>query len=150
MNRFVLCVSRLVVAPVLLLALAAQPVGAERITWKPITDSLLRIDDRAPKQWSLYRTGKKPDPLLLQLGARALVLYIHSQTVYEIPSSQLERKGDDLVWLDAGKPGTLVASSDWTTRDIGSAWRIRLTLVAEGRAVDIQIPQILDLRRGVY
>ena len=125
------------------------PHAAEKVTWKPITDAVLRIDDRAPKQWSLYHAGKKYDPLLLQLGLRVLVIYVHNQAVYEIPPSQFEHKGEDLLWREADKPEKPLATSDWSTRDIGSAWRVRVKLTGEGRLVDIQIPQMPDLR-GLY
>ena len=133
-----------------LLVLGMCAHAAEKVTWKPITDAILRIDDRAPKQWNLYRAGKKSDPLLLQLGSRALVIYVRNQAVYEISPTQLEHKGEDLLWRETDKPEKPLATSEWSTRDIGSAWRIRMKLASEGRVVDIQIPQIPDLRRGIY
>jgi hypothetical protein len=133
----------------LFLALALGVHAAEKVTWKPITNAVLRIDDRAPKQWSLYHSGKKYDPLLLQLGSRVLVIYVHNQKIYEISSAQLEHKGEDLLWRETDKPEKPLAASDWSTRDIGSAWRVRVKLTEEGRLVDIQIPQMPDLR-GLY
>jgi hypothetical protein len=134
----------------LLLALTLGAHAAEKITWKPIPDAVLRIDDRAPKQWSLFHAGKKYDPLLLQLGSRILAIYVHTQAVYEIPPAQVERKGEDLLWRETDKPEKPLATSDWSTRDIGSAVRVRVKLTEEGRLVDIQIPQMPDLRRGIY
>ena len=133
----------------LLLALTLSAHAAEKATWKPIPDAVLRIDDRAPKQWSLFHAGKKYDPLLLQLGSRVLVIYVHNQAVYEIPPAQVEHKGEDLLWREIDKPVKPLATSDWSTRDIGSAWRVRVKLTEEGRLVDIQIPQMPDLR-GLY
>ncbi len=133
----------------LLLATAVGAHAAEKVTWKPITDAVLRIDDRAPKQWSLYHAGKKFDPLLLQLGLRVLVIYVRNQAVYEIPPGQLEHKGEELLWRETDKPEKPLATSDWSTRDIGSAWRVRVKLTEEGRLLDIQIPQLPDLR-GLY
>jgi hypothetical protein len=134
----------------LLLALTLGAHAAEKITWKPIPDAVLRIDDRAPKQWSLFHAGKKYDPLLLQLGSRVFAIYVHNQAVYEIPPAQVEHKGEDLLWREIDKPEKPLATSDWSTRDIGSAWRVRVKLTEEGRLVDIQIPQMPDLRRGIY
>jgi hypothetical protein len=133
----------------LLLAITIGARAADKITWKPITDAVLRIDDRAPKQWSLYHAGKKFDPLLLQLGTRVLVIYVRNRMVYEIPPSQITHKGDDLLWRETDKPEKPLATSDWSTRDIGSAWRVRVKLTEEGRLLDIQIPQMPDLR-GLY
>jgi hypothetical protein len=133
----------------LLLAFAASLPAAEKVTWKPVDDAVLRIDDRAPKQWSLYHAGKKYDPLLLQLGSRVLVIYVRNKAVYEIPAAQFEHKGQDLLWRESDKPEKPLATSEWSTRDIGSAWRVRVKLTEEGRLVDIQIPQTPDLR-GLY
>jgi hypothetical protein len=133
----------------LLLALTLSAHAAEKVAWKQIPDAVLRIDDRAPKQWNLFHAGKKYDPLLLQLGSRVLAIYIHNQFVYEIPPAQVEHKGQDLLWREIDKPEKPLATSDWSTRDIGSAWRVRVKLTEEGRLVDIQIPQMPDLR-GLY
>ena len=133
----------------LLVVLAIGVRAAERVTWKPVEDALLRIDDRAPKQWSLYHAGKKFDPLLLQLGSRVLAIYVRNQAVYEIPPAQIEHKGEVLLWRETDKPEKPLPTSDWSTRDVGSAWRVRLKLAEEGRLVDIQIPQMPDLR-GLY
>jgi hypothetical protein len=133
----------------LLLVFAASLLAAEKVTWKPIDDAVLRIDDNAPKQWSLYHAGKKYDPLLLQLGSRVLAIYVRNKAVYEIPPTQFERKGADLLWRESAKPEKPLSTSDWSTRDIGSAWRVRVKLADEGRLVDIQIPQMPDLR-GLY
>jgi hypothetical protein len=134
----------------LLLVLMASAYSADKIVWKPIPDAILQIDARPAKIWNLYQAGKKIDPLLLQLGARSLVIYVHNQQVYEIKPEQLEHKGEDLLWHESDKPAKPLATSDWSARDIGSAWRVRLKLADEGRVLDIQIPQIPDLRRGIY
>jgi hypothetical protein len=134
---------------VLLAALAMSTPAGDTITWKPLANVILRIDDRAPKQWNIYSAGKKEDTLLLQLGARALVIYVRNQQVYEIQPAQFSKKGQDLVWRESNKPERPLVTSDWSTRDVGSARRIRMTLTAEGRTIDIQLPQSPDLR-GLY
>src|ERR1700722_4323286 len=44
------------------------------LSWKPIEDALLRVNDSPPKEWGIYRTGKKNEPLLLQMGSRFLFI----------------------------------------------------------------------------
>jgi hypothetical protein len=127
----------------------SRAADKEKIVWKSIPDGILQIDGRAPKIWNLYRTGKKLDPLLLQMGTRALVIYVKKQEVYEIKPEQLERKGEDLLWRETDRPAKPLATADWSTRDVGSAWRVRVKLADEGRTIDIQIPQMPDLR-GLY
>jgi hypothetical protein len=133
----------------LLFVLAAGSNAADMIVWKPIPQVVLHVDDQAPKLWNIYRSGKKADPLLVQLGARMLIIYIRDQKVYEIKPEQLEHKGQDLLWRDTDRPERPLPTSDWTTRDIGSAWRVRVKLAAESHTIDIEIPQLPDLR-GLY
>ena len=132
------------------LAGVSRAADKEKIVWKPIPDAILQVDSRAPKLWNVFQAGKKFDPLMLQLGARYLVIYVRSMQVYEIKPEQLEHKGEDLLWREADKPAKPMATSDWSTKDVGSASRILLKLADEGRIIDIQIPQVPDLRRGIY
>ena len=122
----------------------------ETIVWKPIPDAILQVDSRAPKLWNVFQAGKKIDPLLLQLGSRYLVIYVRNMEIYEIKPEQLEHKGEDLLWREANKPTKPMTTSDWSTKDVGSASRILVKLADEGRVINIQIPQMPDLRRGIY
>ena len=134
----------------LLLFLATNICAADKIVWKPIPDALLQIDARPAKLWNLYRAGKKSDPLLLQLGTRMLVIYIRNRAIYEIKPEKLEHKGENLLWRETDKPEKPLATSDWNTKDIGSAWRLQVKLADEGRLLDIQLPQVPVLRLGIY
>ena len=132
------------------LAWAAGAADKAKIVWKAIPDAILQVDARAPKIWNVFQAGKKFDPLLLQIGTRYLVIYVRKMEVYEIAPEKLDSKGEDLLWREADKPAKPVATSDWSTKDVGSASRILVKLAGEGRVVDIQIPQMPDLRRGIY
>jgi hypothetical protein len=81
---------------------------------------------------------------------RFLVVYVHSMEAYEIKPEQLEHKGDNLLWRESDKPAKAMATTDWSTKDVGSAFRILLKLADEGRIVNIELPQMPDLRRGIY
>ncbi len=130
----------------LFLAIAISSFAADKLVWKAFDNATLRIDDTAPKIWNIYHSGKNVDPLLLQLGARSLAIYIHEQSIYELQPAQVEHKGVDLLWRESDRPEKPMPSSDWTTRDVGFAYRIRFTLTGEGRKFDIQIPQMPGLR----
>jgi|SRR5580704_228938 hypothetical protein len=122
----------------------------DKIVWKSIPDAMLQVDSRAPKIWNVFQPGKKFDPLLLQLGSRYLVIYVRSMEIYEIKPEQLGHKGDDLLWRETDKSAKPIATSDWSSKDVGSAMRILVKLTDEGRVINIQIPQVPDLRRGIY
>jgi hypothetical protein len=134
----------------LLFVLAAGLFAADKIVWKPIANAILQVDSRAPKLWNLFQPGKKLDPLLLQIGSRYLVVYIRNKEIYELKPEQLERKGETFLWREADKPANPIATSDWSTKDVGSAMRTLVKLADEGRTLDIQTPKIPDLRRGIY
>jgi hypothetical protein len=133
-----------------LVAVSPRAADKEKIVWKPIPDAILQVDSRAPKVWNVFQAGKKFDPLLLQLGSRYLVIYVRNMEVYEIKPEQFDHKGDDLLWRETDRPAKPVPTSDWSTKDVGSASRVLLKMTGEGRIVDIQIPQVPDLRRGIY
>jgi hypothetical protein len=133
-----------------LLAVSSRPADKDRIVWKSIPDAILQVDSRAPKEWNVYQAGKKSDPLLVQLGFRYLVFYVRNMEVFELKPEQLEHKGDDLLWRETDKPAKPLATSDWSTKDVGSATRILVKLSGEGRLINIEIPHIPDLRRGIY
>jgi hypothetical protein len=44
------------------------------LSWKPIEDALLRVNDAPPKEWGAYRTGKKNEPVVLQIGNQFLLI----------------------------------------------------------------------------
>jgi hypothetical protein len=128
----------------------SRAADKERIVWKSIPNAILQVDSRAPKLWNVFQAGKKFDPLLLQLGSRYLVIYVRNMEVYEIKPEQLERKGEDLLWREIDKPAKPLPTSDWSIKDVGSASRILIKLAGEGRMINIEIPQMPDLRRGIY
>jgi hypothetical protein len=150
MRRITLKTAGTLAASVLLLAASSRAADKEKIVWKSIPDAILQVDSRAPKIWNVFQAGKKFDPLLLQLGSRYLVIYVRNMEVYEIKPEQLGHKGEDLLWRETDKPAKPIATSDWSSKDVGSATRILIKLADEGRSINIQIPQVPDLRRGIY
>lgn len=80
---------------------SAQPQDDARVLWKPVQMALLRVDDRAPKNWHIYGAEKRKHSLLVQIGGRFLLLAVQAKRVYEIAPRTLTRKGDTLEWNDA-------------------------------------------------
>jgi len=150
MHRIALKRAASLVALLIFLTTLCHASDKDRITWKSIPNAILQVDSRAPKIWNVFQAGKKFDPLLLEIGNRYLLIYVHRTEVYEIKPEKLEHKGEYLLWREADKPAKPIASSDWSTKDVGSAFRILLKLTDEGRAINIELPQMPDLRRGIY
>ena len=122
-------------------ALAARALAKDKpLSWKPIEDALLRVNDAPPKEWGAYRTGKKNDPLVLQLGSRFLLIQSHDHRVFELDPGKIEHKSGELLWSPADRPAKPLATSDWNVDDIGAAFVIKVKLDTENAVVDLQLP----------
>src|ERR1019366_9597690 len=136
MKRFGLKWTVPLVAVLLFLAANSRSADKDKIVWKSIPNAILQVDSRAPKIWNVFQAGKKFDPLLLQIGSRYLVIYVRKMEICEIMPEQLDHKGEDLLWREANKPAKPLATSDWSTKDVGSALRVLVKLAGEGRLID--------------
>jgi hypothetical protein len=119
---------------------AATLAKAKPVSWKSIYDALLRVNDAAPKDWSVYRVGKKKDPLILRLGKRYLLIESHDRKIFELDASKVDRKPGEIFWNPADRPDKPLATSDWVVDDIGAAFIITMKLDAENMAINLQLP----------
>ena len=92
----------------MLVALALPPaiLAAEKIVWKPVVLSLLKVDGKPAKIWNVYVAQKKEHLVLVQLGRRNLVLDTELREVIEIAPAAIQRKGKDLQWERAETANT--------------------------------------------
>lgn len=151
---------RRILLPLIFLVIAAPGAKAapETLVWKPITLGVLKIDERPVKTWEIYVTKKYKNWVLLQIGARFLMLDVAAQEIFELDPAGLQRKNTELHWnFDPEAPTAsptpqngqrlLVPSEEWTDKAAGRARIIRLKLSAEGRRLDVQLPATPDLRK---
>ena len=110
------------------------------LVFKSIESALLRVNDAPPKDWEVYRTGKKNEPLLLQIGNRFLLLETSGHQVFELDSSKIEHKTGEVLWSPSDRPDKPLATSDWTVDDIGAAFIVKVRLQSENALVDLQLP----------
>jgi hypothetical protein len=115
------------------------------LSWKAIEDALLRVNNVAVKDWSVYQTGKKRDPLLLQMGNRFLLLAVHDRQVFEVDPSKVEQRPDELLWDPSDRPAHPLATSEWTAEDIGATFRINAKIDAENRVLNLELPHPPDV-----
>jgi hypothetical protein len=122
-------------------------VAADKpVTWKPMKEALLRVDDQPVKNWNVYQQNKKGDPLLLEMNNRFLLIQVHERKMFELSPAKIEHRGNELLWDSAGLPSEPLETSDWIIKDVGFAYRIGARLVAEKRVLDLQLPHPMDLR----
>jgi hypothetical protein len=116
-------------------------------TWKRTDSAILRVNDQPPKEWNVYREGKKTNALILQVGDRLLLIDIHGQQVRELDSASVKRTEDSIMTQAKNPPAKALATSNWILRDVGPALRIHFELTAETYKVDLEIPQWIN--RGI-
>ena len=122
-------------------ALSASAFAKDKpLVFKSIESALLRVNDAPPKDWEVYRTGKKNEPLLLQIGNRFLLLETSGHQVFELDSSKIEHKTGELLWSPSDRPDKPLATSEWTVDDIGAAFVVKVKLQSENALVDLQLP----------
>jgi hypothetical protein len=115
------------------------------VSWKLIDDALFRVNDAPVKDWGVYQTGKKRDPLLIQMDKRFLLIKIHDRQLFEVDPTKVQHKSDELLWDPSDHPAQPLAVTDWDASDTEAVFRIRARISAEDRALDIELPHPLDL-----
>jgi hypothetical protein len=129
------------IAPGLRTLVSAGALAKDKpLAFKPIERALLRVNDAPPKDWEVYRTGKKNEPLLLQIGNRFLLLEINQHQVFALDPMNIEHKTGELLWSLSDRPDKPLATSDWTVDDIGAAFVVKVKLQSENALVDLQLP----------
>ena len=137
---------------IFVLALAAAARSAERYHWKPVTEGQVKIDDKIPLTWNIYQPDKKKDAnlVLILLGHRWLMVDIKGRLVYQVMPSGLQKQGEDYDSGDLAQADAEIPSSEWIDHDVGPAEDIHVTLGDYGRTLEIELPHLMDLRRGIY
>ena len=129
------------IAPSLRTLASASAFAKDKpLSFKSIENALLRVNDAPPKDWEVYRIGKKNEPLLLQIGNRFLLLEINQHQVFELDPAKIEHKTGELLWSPSDLSDKPLANSDWTVDDIGAAFVVKIRLQSENTLVDLQLP----------
>lgn len=113
--------------------------------WKMIEDALFRVNDAPVKDWGVYQTGKKQDPLLVQMNNRFLLVKIHDKQVFEVDPAKVQRKADELLWDPSDHPSAPLSITDWYADDTEAVFLVRAKLTGEDHLLDIELPHQLDL-----
>jgi hypothetical protein len=120
--------------------------AADKVTWKPIPQVILQVNGKAPKTWNVYRAEKRDGWILVKLWRRYLLIDEREQAVYDLDPQKLKAKGEELEWSETDKPAKPIEISEWSTRNIGPARRIRFKFGSDGGLLEVQVPQKRDLR----
>jgi hypothetical protein len=121
----------------------------DRIRWKQLTDSQLKLDGKPPLTWNIYqpeKSHKKSNLVLVLLGHRYLAIDFKAKLVYQVLPTDLQPQGKDFESGDLFRQDRVVPSEAWTVRDVGPAELVRFTLKDYGRQVELFLRHTPDLR----
>jgi hypothetical protein len=150
--------SRMILRPVTLFfcvivlacANAASAGGdGDRIHWKQLTDSQLKLDGKVPLTWNIYqpdKSHKKSSMVLVLLGHRYLAIDFKAKAVYQVLPTELQAQGRDFESGDLFRADRVVPTDTWTVRDVGPAEMVRFTMKDYGREVELFLRHTPDLR----
>jgi len=121
---------------------------AERVRWKPVAIAQVKLDDKTPLAFNVYQPEKKKDGrfVLVLLGRRYIELDIKAKLAYSVPLADVHKSGNDLESENFAVPARLLASANWTVRDVGPSEQIKLTLGDYGRLLQVDLPHPPDMR----
>jgi hypothetical protein len=132
------------------LLISASPASAQgqRFHWKPVNLALVKLDDKTPLAFNVYRPDKKKDShfVLVQLGRRYIELDIKAKLAYSVLLTDIHKMGSDIESDNFAIPARLLATFDWSVRDVGPAELIKLTLGDYGRVLEVELPHPPDMR----
>jgi hypothetical protein len=119
-----------------------------RFLWKSVGRAQLKLEDKTPLQWNVYQTDKKKEAnlVLIQLGRRFMALDIKGKVAYYVFPSDLQAKGLDFESGNLFVQSRVMPTTAWSVRDVGPAEMVKLTLGDYGRAIDVELPHMPDLR----
>jgi hypothetical protein len=119
-----------------------------RFLWKAVGRAQLKLEDKTPLQWNVYQTERKKEAslVLVQLGRRYMALDIRGKVAYYVFPSDLQAKGADFESGNLFVQSRVMPTTGWTVRDVGPAEMIKLTLGDYGRALDVDLPHMPDVR----
>lgn len=121
----------------------------DRIHWRQLTDSQLKIDGKPPLTWNIYvpeKSHKKSNLVLVLLGHRYLAIDFKARQVYQVLPSDLQAQGKDFESGDLFREDRVIPSEAWTVRDVGPAELVKFTLKDYGREVQLFLRHTPDLR----
>jgi hypothetical protein len=146
-----LCLALVTIAPAGVASTAAG--DSNTIHWVSVAEAQVKLDDKTPLAWNVYQPDKKnkkdkkvSNLVLILLGHRYLLLDTRARAVYEVPLTVVKAQKDGFDSGDLTQQSTVVPSTDWSSRDVGPAEIIQVTLGDYGRVLQISLPHPPDLR----
>lgn len=150
-SRLALCLAAGAIALAGIALTAASDSGT--VHWVSVPEAQVKLDDKTPLAWNIYQPDKKDKKdkkasnlVLILLGHRYLLLDTRARAVYEVPLTAVKAQKDSFDSGDLTQQSRMIPSSDWSSRDVGPAEIVEVTLGDYGRVLQVSLPHPPDLR----
>ncbi len=149
-SRLALCLAAGAIALASMASRAAS--DSSTVHWVSVPEAQVKLDDKTPLAWNVYQPDKKKKDkknsnlVLILLGHRYLLLDTRGRAVYEVPLPVVKAQKDSFDSGDLTQQSRVIPSSDWSSRDVGPAEIIQVTLGDYGRVLQVSLPHPPDLR----
>ncbi len=134
-----------ILAGFILLAAASTRARDKTLLWKPVTQAVLKMNNRPVKIWNIYQPDKKHDLMLVQVGQNWFVFNLKQKRVYRVERSDFQTRGDSLAGPEPDAKTPVVKTTAWDAHDIGPAEEISVRLSTTGDMLAIELPHPLQV-----
>jgi hypothetical protein len=150
-SRLAVCLAAGAIA---LASIASRAAGdSSTVHWVSVPEAQVKLDDKTPLAWNVYQPDKKnkkdkkdSNLVLILLGHRYLLLDTRARAVYEVPLAVVKAQKDSFDSGDLTPQSRVIPTSDWSSRDVGPAEIVQVTLGDYGRVLQVSLPHPPDLR----
>ena len=130
---------------------SSNAAGADQFLWKSVPGAQLKLDDKIPLAWNVFRTEKKKEAnlVLILLGRRYIALDVKARVAYSVGLSDLQARGGEVASGNLFEQSKVLPTDGWSLRDVGPAELIKFKLGDYGTNLQLELPHMPDLR-GLY
>lgn len=144
-SRFGIFASAALIATMVLATGPAALARGKKVTWKPVTTALLKLNNHPVKTWDVLQADKDHNLVLVQVTRDWYVLDLKRKRAYRVKRSDFEKSGENLVGPEPDKHTPTVKTNGWDSHDIGPAQQITVRFAKSGDVLAIELPHRLAI-----
>jgi hypothetical protein len=125
--------------------LAVLPAAArpKKLTWKPVTMALLKLNNHPVKTWDILQPAKDRILVLVQINKRWYLFELKQKRLYTADRSLYKPSGENLIGPGPDRDTPRVKTDGWDSHDVGPAQQITVRLEENGDVIAIELPHPL-------
>jgi hypothetical protein len=142
-QRLGILASAALVAALVLAAGSAALARGKNLTWKPVDQALLKLNNHAVKNWDVLQAAKNHDLVLVQVERDWYIFNLKEKRAYEAERGDFKTSGQNLIGPEPDKHTPVVKTNGWDSHDVGPAQQITIHFAESGDVLAIELPHPL-------